>query len=109
MTRPIANSRQDQAPAIRSARGTSASSRLDVEECTRAAWSPPIGARGGGTAVDGGCSGAGSASAGARSPATGRAARTEARPDSYARRALARICSKRLKRTSLAGKPAFLR
>jgi hypothetical protein len=101
VTRPIANSRHDQAPAIRSALGTSVSSRLDVEECTDATWSPTIGARGGGTDDGGGCSGTGgSAATGTPSPTAGRAARTEARPDSYARRALARNCSKRLKHTS---------
>ncbi|GAB3856967.1 hypothetical protein GCM10029963_54260 [Micromonospora andamanensis] len=92
-------SRQHQAAAIRSACGTSASSRLEVELCTGVGGSAPTTVAAGGAAgpgLDGEATLAGSgASGGVRRPA-----RTDSRPDSYARRSRPRIRSKRLKRTS---------
>ncbi|GHJ15109.1 hypothetical protein TPA0908_31040 [Micromonospora sp. AKA38] len=96
---PITISRQHQAAAMRSACGTSVSSRLTVEECIAAGGGAPT------TVADGDATGPGEA--GDATPASAgvgsssyRRDRADSRPVSYARRSRPRIRSKRLKRTS---------
>ncbi|GAB3176576.1 hypothetical protein GCM10027259_20090 [Micromonospora palomenae] len=99
VTTPITISRHDQAAAIRSACGTSSSSRLLVEVCIAAGGSAPT------TVADLGAAGPGDAGEATRassgtSAGAERPERTDSRPDSYARRSRPRTRSKRLKRTS---------
>ncbi|GAB3797162.1 hypothetical protein GCM10027605_06480 [Micromonospora zhanjiangensis] len=92
-TTPTAINRHDQEPAIRSACGTSASSRLTVDECCSPTGGPTSAGGAGGDATDWSTV---NSFPGPASPDEERAA---ARPDAYARRTLARSCSKRFKRT----------
>ncbi len=98
-TMPMTISRQHQAAAIRSACGTSASSRLEVELCTGAVGSAPTTVAAAGAAGPG-LEGEATVADSGTSDGVWRPARTDSRPDSYARRSRPRIRSKRLKRTS---------